>query len=164
MWANLVLYGTVYMVGDIGMTTTFVDRAVGAQQIPASVRGLSSLPDIDYADYFSLATDLEATPEQWARAMFGGCHPLQGLPWNVSLGGELALHIVSRFWLEHLGRKLARVSHWAPSCATTGVSAMSCGPRCPPSIAGWRPDCSATPLPASEQPDEDAGTCHWPQN
>lgn len=39
--------------------------------VPDSDRALSSLPHIDYADRFSLATDLDATPEQWARAMFG---------------------------------------------------------------------------------------------
>lgn len=36
-----------------------------------SVRGLSSLPDLDYADLFVLATESEATPERWARAMLG---------------------------------------------------------------------------------------------
>src|ERR1700753_3379985 len=35
------------------------------------VRTFSSLPQIDYADLFSLDVELAATPEQWARAMFG---------------------------------------------------------------------------------------------
>jgi hypothetical protein len=48
-----------------------VESAVGTHNVPASVRGLSSLEDIDYADQFTLATDVQATPEQWARAMFG---------------------------------------------------------------------------------------------
>jgi len=53
------------------MTVGFVDRVVGTHNIPESVRALSSLPDIDYADQFTLTTDADATPEQWARAMFG---------------------------------------------------------------------------------------------
>ncbi|WP_100499961.1 DUF2867 domain-containing protein [Geodermatophilus chilensis] len=53
------------------MSTVFIERTVGTCEVPASVRALSSLPDIDYADRFVLATDAEATPEQWARAMFG---------------------------------------------------------------------------------------------
>ena len=53
------------------MTIGFVDRTVGMHPIPESVRAISSLPDIDYADRFALSTDAEATPEQWARAMFG---------------------------------------------------------------------------------------------
>lgn len=41
------------------------------QDVPASVRALSSLPHIDYVDLFTHTTDAEATPERWARAMFG---------------------------------------------------------------------------------------------
>ena len=44
---------------------------VGTQNVPESVRALSSLPEIDYVDLFSLSTDTNATPEQWARAIFG---------------------------------------------------------------------------------------------
>ncbi|MFI6318336.1 hypothetical protein ACIBG8_12490 [Nonomuraea sp. NPDC050556] len=44
---------------------------VGTDNLPESDRALSSLTGIDYADRFSLATDVEATPEEWARAMFG---------------------------------------------------------------------------------------------
>ncbi|WP_207757374.1 hypothetical protein [Nonomuraea cypriaca] len=47
------------------MTVGFVDSAVGTYNIPESVRALSSLPDIDYADQFTLSTDVDATPEQW---------------------------------------------------------------------------------------------------
>jgi hypothetical protein len=53
------------------MTLSLVAGAVGTHNVPASVRALSSLPDCDYVDYFTLATDADATPEQWARAMFG---------------------------------------------------------------------------------------------
>ncbi len=48
-----------------------VHGVVGVHEIPGSVRTLSSLPRIDYADRFALSTDADATPEQWARAMFG---------------------------------------------------------------------------------------------
>ncbi|MBY8871770.1 hypothetical protein K7640_07935 [Micromonospora sp. PLK6-60] len=44
---------------------------VGVERLPASVRTLSTLSRIDYADYFVLPTDAAATAERWARAMFG---------------------------------------------------------------------------------------------
>ena len=44
---------------------------LGPHDVPGSLRALSSVPDAQYADVFTLATDVEATPEQWARAMFG---------------------------------------------------------------------------------------------
>ncbi len=47
------------------------EGAVGNGDVPASVLALSSFTDIDYADQFSRATDVDAAPEQWARAMFG---------------------------------------------------------------------------------------------
>lgn len=53
------------------MTVGFIDSAEGTHNIPKSVHALSSLPDIDYADQFTLSTDADATPEQWARAMYG---------------------------------------------------------------------------------------------
>src|SRR5262245_26591846 len=65
------MYGTVYMEGTVTTTSDAVECAIGTRQIPESVRSLSSFPDIDYADHFSLATDAPATPERWARAMFG---------------------------------------------------------------------------------------------
>src|SRR4051812_17507686 len=37
------------------------------------------------------------------------------------------------------------VCRWAPASAMTGASATSYGRRCPPSIGGWCPGCSATP-------------------
>jgi hypothetical protein len=39
--------------------------------VPASARTLSSLSRVDYADHFTVATDAGASPEEWARAMFG---------------------------------------------------------------------------------------------
>lgn len=52
------------------------DAHVGPHRIPEHLRALSPLTRLDYADAFTLATDpgparAEATPEQWARAMFG---------------------------------------------------------------------------------------------
>jgi hypothetical protein len=53
------------------MTLSLVAGAVGTQNVPESACALSSLPDFDYVDHFTLATDADATPERWARAMFG---------------------------------------------------------------------------------------------
>ncbi|WBB68249.1 hypothetical protein [Micromonospora sp. WMMD812] len=73
------------------MTVGSVDGAVGTENIPASVRALSSLPAIDYADLFSLSTDVNATPEQWARAMFGDVPTVaELLIWRVILGLRLS--------------------------------------------------------------------------
>lgn len=84
------------------MTVGLVDRAVGTHRVPASVRALSSLPDIDYADYFTLATDAEATPEQWARALFGDIpSAAELLIWRVLLGLRLSR-----------GRSPATVAGW----------------------------------------------------
>jgi hypothetical protein len=47
---------------------------------------------VDYADQFALTTPAEATPEQWARAMFGNVPgPAQILIWRVVLGLRLDL-------------------------------------------------------------------------
>jgi hypothetical protein len=55
--------------------------------VSQSVRALSSVPRIDYTDLFSLDTDAQATPEQWARAMFGDVPDLgELLIWRVILG------------------------------------------------------------------------------
>jgi hypothetical protein len=59
------------MNGDSGMSLSLVVGAVGTHNVPQSVRALSSFPDCDYVDHFTLATDVDAAPEQWARAMFG---------------------------------------------------------------------------------------------
>src|SRR4051794_824131 len=53
------------------MITGSIDRAVGTHHVPESIRLLTSFPDVDYADLFALATGIKATPEQWARTMFG---------------------------------------------------------------------------------------------
>jgi hypothetical protein len=50
---------------------TTVTGAVGTHELPEPVRALTALPGTHYVDCFTLATDVDATPEQWARAMFG---------------------------------------------------------------------------------------------
>lgn len=68
-----------------------VASAVGTDDVPASVLALSSFPDIDYADLFTLTTDLRATPEEWARAMFGDVPDLaERFIWRVLLGMRLS--------------------------------------------------------------------------
>jgi hypothetical protein len=54
-------------------------------------RTLSSLPRIDYADRFTVDnTATDATPEQWARAMFGNVpSPAERLIWRGFLGLRL---------------------------------------------------------------------------
>lgn len=74
------------------MSIGSVDCAVGAHNIPGSVRVLSSLPDIDYADQFTLSTDADAAPERWARAIFG----------DVPSAAELVI------WRGLLGLRLSR--------------------------------------------------------
>ena len=79
-----------------------VHGVVGVHEIPGSVRTLSSLPRIDYADRFALSTDADATPEQWARAMFGDVPGVAG--WSI-WRGVLGLRL-SR------GRSPATVAGW----------------------------------------------------
>ena len=84
------------------MVAGFVDSAVGTHDIPESVRALSSLPDIDYADLFTFSTDTDATPEQWARAMFGDVPSVaEMLIWRGLLGLRLSR-----------GRSPATVAGW----------------------------------------------------
>jgi Protein of unknown function (DUF2867) len=84
------------------MAVSLVESAVGTNDIPESVRALGSLPEVDYADLFTLATDTEATPEHWARAMFGDIPSLaELLIWRVLLGLRLSR-----------GRSPATVAGW----------------------------------------------------
>lgn len=53
------------------MTVGATVSTIGVERVPASVRTLSSLSWIDYADHFVLPTDAAATVERWARVMFG---------------------------------------------------------------------------------------------
>lgn len=72
------------------MTATEVELVVGVDQLAPSARELSSLPSIDYGDRVSMSTDSGATPEQWARAMFGDePNALQVVLWRGLLGLRL---------------------------------------------------------------------------
>jgi hypothetical protein len=52
---------------------------------------LTSLPAVDYADHFTHPTTAEATPERWARAMFGDVADAgEILIWRVILGLRLS--------------------------------------------------------------------------
>ncbi|GAA3388501.1 hypothetical protein [Cryptosporangium minutisporangium] len=71
------------------MTTRTVTRL----NVTESVRALSSLADAHYADHFALVTDsaADATPEQWARAMFGDVpNPGERFIWRGLLGLRLS--------------------------------------------------------------------------
>ena len=64
-----------------------VDRVVGTDNLPAPVLRLSSLGRVDYGDWFSLVTDVLASPEEWARAMFGNVpNATELLIWRGLLG------------------------------------------------------------------------------
>jgi Protein of unknown function (DUF2867) len=84
------------------MAVSLVESAVGTNDIPESFLALRSLPEVDYADLFTLATDTEAAPEQWARAMFGDTPSLtELLIWRGLLGLRLGR-----------GRSPATVAGW----------------------------------------------------
>jgi hypothetical protein len=84
------------------MSVGSVDSVVGTRNLPGYVRALSSLPEIDYADRFTLRTEVEATPEQWARAMFGDVPSVvELLIWRGLLGLQLSS-----------GRSSATVAGW----------------------------------------------------
>jgi len=84
------------------MIVGLVDRVVEVHEVPRSVRALSSLPDPDYVDQFTLSTDIEAAPERWARVMFGNVPSVaELLIWRGLLGLRLAR-----------GRSPATVAGW----------------------------------------------------
>ncbi|GIH96038.1 hypothetical protein Psi01_66680 [Planobispora siamensis] len=71
-------------VGSIG-------SSVGVPNVPRSVHALGSFPDADYADRFTLSTDVDASPERWARAMFGDVpDAAEMLIWRGLLGLRLS--------------------------------------------------------------------------
>ncbi|MGW1377514.1 DUF2867 domain-containing protein [Streptomyces sp. NPDC002446] len=81
-----------------GGSAATVDGAVGVHNIPESVRALSSLSRVDYVDVFTLRLDADAdadagggaTPERWARAMFGDVPSVAAkLIWRGLLGLRL---------------------------------------------------------------------------
>ena len=82
------------------MSVSSVSSAVGTHETPEAVGALGALPHIHYADRFTLSTDAAATPEQWARAMFGDVPSVA--EWSI--------------WRGLLGLRLSR----GPSPATVG--------------------------------------------
>ncbi|QDY81092.1 hypothetical protein FQU76_17055 [Streptomyces qinzhouensis] len=92
---------------------------MGGQRIPEAARGLSTLPVLDYADHFTLATVTVATPERWARAMFGdepdlaarfiwrgllglrlsrGASPETVAGWRIAARGEGWIRLAAASW------------------------------------------------------------------
>jgi hypothetical protein len=68
-----------------------VSGVVGTSAIAEPDRSASSLPDADYADAFSLVTNVVASPEEWARAMFGDVpSPAERFIWRGLLGIRLS--------------------------------------------------------------------------
>ena len=73
------------------MTRTPTPHGQVTRDVPDAVRALSSLPRIDYADRCTLGTEVVATPEQWARAMFGDVPSApEVLIWRGLLGFRLS--------------------------------------------------------------------------
>jgi hypothetical protein len=73
------------------MSTTLPSTTGVLRGVTASARALTSLPDIGYADRCTLVTDVDATPEQWARAMFGDVpSAAERFIWRGLLGLRLA--------------------------------------------------------------------------
>lgn len=63
----------------------------GHRNVPPAVFERSSIPDADYADWFTTATAGSASPEEYARAMFGDAPGWQvKLVWGLLLG----LHLI----------------------------------------------------------------------
>ena len=154
------------------MVTGLIDRGVGRRDIPAPVRALSSLSPPDYADLFTLATQVEATPERWARAMFGQVpspgelfiwrgllglrltrerSPATVAGWQITGRGPDWIRLEAASWFL-TGNLLVQTADGqvslGTSCATTGRWAACGGLRCRPSTAGWSRGSSARPLPA----------------
>ena len=83
------------MIGVIGGLVRGGDRpveaVVGTRDTPAEVLALTSVTSVDYVDVFTMPVDVSATPEGWARAMFGSEPSLgERLIWRVLLGLRLA--------------------------------------------------------------------------
>ena len=108
------------------MTTSLVAGAVGTANVPELVRGLSSLADIDYIDHFTLATDADASPEQWARAMFGDVPSLgQQLIWRglLQLRGAEREHRRAGLAAGPLRKRQHRAGEPAPASSPSPATA-----------------------------------------
>lgn len=72
------------------MPYSSVSSVVGAQNVSKSALSLSSLSDVDYADQFTISTNFDATPEQWAREVLGDVPSIgETIVWRVILGFRL---------------------------------------------------------------------------
>jgi hypothetical protein len=72
------------------MTLGEVHRTVGRAGRHGPLRTLSSLSHVDYGDAFALETAVVATPEEWARAIFGDIpDAAERLIWRGCLGLRL---------------------------------------------------------------------------
>lgn len=84
MWASV-------MSGVLRGGDRPVEMLVGPEDAPAEVTASTSLAPVDYLDLFTMPTDATATPETWARAMFGDEPSTEEqLIWRVLLGLRLA--------------------------------------------------------------------------
>lgn len=68
-----------------------VVRRVGTRNVPIAIVVRTTMPEVHYADMFTLHTSATATPEEWARAMFGETPTLTGrFIWCILLRFRLA--------------------------------------------------------------------------
>lgn len=76
-----------------GLGSRAASGTVGVKRVDAEVLAKSSLSRIDYVDHFMIPHQVKghATPEQWARAMFGDApDPTERLLWSGILGLRLS--------------------------------------------------------------------------
>ena len=77
---------------DAGLAPGEVIGAVGVDEVASSITGMSTLSRVDYVDHFAIghASEREATPQEWARMMFGATPDLiERLLWSGVLGLRL---------------------------------------------------------------------------
>ncbi|WP_121436842.1 DUF2867 domain-containing protein [Actinomadura pelletieri] len=88
---HLIVYPSLTRRWEAALHGTAPAAVEGTRDVPPDLHALGSMPDADYADMFTVPTTLDATPEQWARAMFGDV-PNAGerLIWRGLLGLRLA--------------------------------------------------------------------------
>lgn len=90
------------VTGDPGSSPGTVTSTIGVDRVPEPIKGGF---DADYADTFTLATDVTATPEHWARTAME----------NVAGDGG------QRAWRKVLGLRLAQ-KPWTDTVAGWGVA------------------------------------------
>ncbi|RFS81052.1 DUF2867 domain-containing protein [Actinomadura spongiicola] len=88
---HLIVYPSLTRRWEAALSGAVPATVEGTRDVPADLRALSSMPDADYADMFTIPTTVDATPEQWARAMFGDVPTVgERLLWRGLLGLRLA--------------------------------------------------------------------------